>query len=426
MLRMFQRTGMSALQLRVIALCICINMLDGFDILAMAYTAPAVGKAWVLSPERLGLLFSLGLGGMMAGSLLIAPLADRYGRRPVILACLAIATLSMCAAALSAGLVALGAARVVTGLAIGAILPCINTMVAEYAAPRSRAMAVALMQAGFAIGASAGGFLAVWLLAQFGWPAVFLAGALLTLALFPAVFLGMPESLAFLASQPEREAEHTALLARLGEIADEARCPASPGPAKSARTAALIKVRTPLALIAASFFACVMTFYFLTSWIPKILADAGTGEGTAVSAGALLTSGGIIAALALGWLSYRRSLIPIVAVVTVASAALTLVFGRLPPDGAILLPMAFLLGLAINATQIGIYAMIPGLFPTAIRASATGIAIGVGRLGSVLGPWLAGGLLAAGWSVAALFTAMAMPYLVAAMLMLRLRRWERH
>ena len=202
MLNILKRTGMSALQLRVIALCTCVNMLDGFDILAMAYTAPAVGKLWALSPSRLGVLFSLGLTGMMAGSIFLAPLADRFWRRPMILSCLLVATLSMFAAANSGDILSLGCARVATGLAIGAILPCMNTMVAEYASPRSRATAVAVMQAGFAIGASLGGFLAIWLLGRFGWTAVFHAGAIMTCLLVPAVYLGMPESLAYLARKP--------------------------------------------------------------------------------------------------------------------------------------------------------------------------------------------------------------------------------
>jgi len=398
MLNILKRTGMSALQLRVIALCTCVNMLDGFDILAMAYTAPAVGKLWALSPTRLGVLFSLGLTGMMAGSIFLAPLADRFGRRPMILSCLLVATLSMFAAGKSGDLFSLGCARVATGLAIGAILPCMNTMVAEYASPRSRATAVAVMQAGFAIGASLGGFLAIWLLGRFGWTAVFHAGAIMTCLLVPAVYLGMPESLAYLARKPTRAAEH----------------------------AAFADVRTPLTLIAASFFSCVMVFYFLTSWVPKILVDTGFGEGQAVSAGALLTSGGILAAFALGWLSYRRSLVTVVAASTALSAGLTLAFGLLPAEPIILLTAAFLLGLAVNTTQIGIYTIIPGLFPARIRASATGLAIGIGRIGSVVGPWLAGTLLTMGWTTGQLFAAMATPYLVAVFLLLGLKKWERH
>lgn len=426
MLNAFERAGMSALQLRVIALCTCVNILDGFDILAMAYTAPALGKLWALSPARLGVLFSLGLAGMMAGSIFLAPLADRFGRRPLILACLSVATLSMFAAANSGDLFSLGCARVVTGLAIGAILPCINTMVAEYASPRSRTMAVAMMQAGFAIGASLGGFLAVWLLSRFGWTAVFHSGAIMTFLLVPVIYLGMPESLAFLASKPARASEHATLLARLGDIGEEAKLPSNNLQKAVPGWRELAEVQAPLALIAASFFACVMVFYFLTSWVPKILVDAGLGEGQAVSAGALLTSGGILAAFALGWLSYRRSLVSVVAAATALSAGLTFLFGFLPTEVVILLPTAFLLGLAVNTTQIGIYAMIPGLFPSRIRASATGLAIGIGRIGSVVGPWLAGTLLTMGWTTGQLFAAMATPYLAAVFLLLGLKKWERH
>ena len=300
-------------------------------------------------------------------------------------------------------------------------------MVAEYAAPKSRAFAVSLMQAGFAMGASAGGFLAVWLLAQFGWQSVFLAGAALTFILVPMVWFGMPESLAFLARQPARSEEHAALLARVGDVGEGGQVPADVHDNENRgwwRSHAAY--RLPLTLISGAFFVSLMAFYFLTSWVPKLLVDGGLSQGQAVTAGALLTSGGIIAAFGLGWLSLKRSIIPIVASVTALSAAFTLLFGQLPSEVAWVLPAAFLLGLATNATQIGLYAIVPSLFPAQIRAGATGIAIGIGRTGSVVGPWLAGVLLSAGWSVAGLFAVMALPYLVGVFILLGLRDWQRH
>lgn len=417
---------MSSLQLRVIALCIAINMLDGFDILAMAYTAPAIAGAWQLDPERLGLLFSLGLGGMMAGSILLAPLADRFGRRPLILACLIAATASMFAASFAASLPSLSAARVLTGLAIGAMLPCINTMVAEFAPADKRALAVSVMQAGFAVGASLGGFLAVWLLATFGWPAVFATGAILSLILIPLVWSGMPESLAYLATRPDRADERSLLLGKLTGVVDTA-LPATQGDSDELGAwSVLAQVKVPLALVSLTFFSSVMSFYFLTSWVPKLLNDGGLSEGQAVAGGALLTAGGIIAAFALGWLSLKRSIVPIVAAAAAVAALLTAGFGQLPPVAALLLPVAFLLGLATNATQIGIYAVVPSLFPARIRASATGLAIGLGRTGSILGPWIAGVLLAAGWSVGSLFALLAVPYAIATVLLLGLKRWQLH
>jgi benzoate transport len=418
--------GMSPLQLRVIALCIAINMLDGFDILAMAYTAPAIAGEWRLDPERLGLLFSLGLGGMMAGSILLAPLADRFGRRPLILACLIAATASMFAASFAASLPSLGAARVLTGLAIGGMLPCINTMVAEFAPSDKRALAVSVMQAGFAVGASLGGFLAVWLLATFGWPAVFATGAILSLILIPLVWAGMPESLAYLATRPDRAEERVLLLGKLTGMVDTA-SPVTQGDSDELGAwSVLAQVKVPLALVSLTFFSSVMSFYFLTSWVPKLLNDGGLSEGQAVTGGALLTAGGIIAAFALGWLSLKRSIVPIMVCAAAVAAFLTAGFGQLPPNAAYLLPAAFLLGLATNATQIGIYAVIPGLFPARIRASATGLAIGLGRIGSIVGPWLAGVLLASGWTAGGLFALMAVPYAIAIFLLLGVQRWQLH
>lgn len=417
---------MSPLQLRVIALCIAINMLDGFDILAMAYTAPAIAGEWQLDPKRLGLLFSLGLGGMMAGSILLAPLADRFGRRPLILACLIAATASMFAASFSESLPSLGGARVLTGMAIGAMLPCINTMVAEFAPSDRRALAVSVMQAGFAVGASLGGFLAVWLLSSFGWPAVFVTGAFLSLVLIPLVWSGMPESLAFLATRPDRAEERATLLTKLSGVVDTDPAAAQSDGDNPGAWSVLAQVKVPLALVSLTFFASVMSFYFLTSWVPKLLNDGGLSEGQAVAGGALLTAGGIIAAFALGWLSLKRSIVPIVACAAAVAALLTAGFGQLPPNAAYLLPAAFLLGLATNATQIGIYAVIPGLFPAQIRASATGLAIGLGRTGSIVGPWLAGALLATGWTAGGLFALMALPYAAAIFLLLAMRRWQVH
>jgi predicted MFS family arabinose efflux permease len=220
---------------------------------------------------------------------------------------------------------------------------------------------------------------------------------------------------------------HAALLARVGDVGEGGQVPADVHDNENRgwwRSHAAY--RLPLTLISGAFFVSLMAFYFLTSWVPKLLVDGGLSQGQAVTAGALLTSGGIIAAFGLGWLSLKRSIIPIVASVTALSAAFTLLFGQLPSEVAWVLPAAFLLGLATNATQIGLYAIVPSLFPAQIRAGATGIAIGIGRTGSVVGPWLAGVLLSAGWSVAGLFAVMALPYLVGVFILLGLRDWQRH
>ena len=401
-------------QIRIVALCMSINMLDGFDILAMAYAAPAVADQWRLDPEQLGILFSLGLGGMMAGSIFIGPMADRFGRRPVIIGCLVGAIAAMTLAGFSADLTMLAIARLLTGFAIGGTLPTINTMVAEYATPRSRTISVSLTQAGFPIGASLGGFLAVWLLGAFGWQSVFWAGALISAILLPIILLWMPESAAFARSgRPEMRAGSE---------------PAAQGtPVERTRQfESLLEFRAALAVLTLSFGLAMMGFYFLTSWLPKILVDVGMAEGDAVFAGSLLTSGGIFAALGLGWLAMNRALVKLIAAVAALAAILTFLVGQIAESGQILFLAAFVLGVMVNAVLIGLYAAVPGMFPVNVRGSGTGLAIGLGRGGAVLAPWLAGVLIAQGWVPSELFALMALPYVGVAILVLILGRWQRY
>lgn len=420
---------LSPLQNRVIGLCFLINIVDGFDILALAYTAPAIGRAWSLGPEQLGILFSVGLAGMMAGSFLLGPLADRFGQRPLILTCLLLAGLSMIAAAFSGSLTPLLIARAFTGLAVGGILPCINTMVAEYAPQKSRALAVSIMQAGFGLGATLGGFVAVVLLSQFGWPSVFVLGGLMTFLLIPAVYFGVPESLVFLHNRPARHGERDKIIAQLGDHGKDLLELTSAEPQTASDESLwrrLMPLRVPLLLVSVAFFMSIGSFYFLSSWTPKILVDGGLPENQAVIAGALLTFGSIVSCFVMGWLSLRRSILPIVLAAMLLSFLFTVIFGLLPIRVEIILIGALLLGLAVSAAQVGIYAVVPSLFPGTSRAGATGIAIGIGRLGAVAGPGLAGFILASGASNATLFTIMAVPYLLGAVAFFGLKKWQKY
>jgi MFS family permease len=155
-------------QLGVIAVCWLINMLDGFDVLAIAYTAPTISAEWQLAPETLGVVLSAGLVGMALGALLIAPLADRFGRRLVILWCLALIGLAMLATAMVGTISLLIATRVLTGLGVGGLLASLNTMVAEYSPDGRRNFAISFLQSGYPIGALAGGLIAAPLIPVFG------------------------------------------------------------------------------------------------------------------------------------------------------------------------------------------------------------------------------------------------------------------
>ena len=212
---------MARFQWLAVGICIVLNMIDGFDVLVMAFTASSVSAEWGLNGAQIGLLLSAGLFGMAAGSLFIAPWADRFGRRPLILFCLLLSGVGMLLSALSQTPLQLALLRGLTGLGIGGILASSNVIASEYANKRWRGLAVSLQSTGYALGATLGGLLSVWLLTHFGWRSVFIFGGAVTLAVIPLVLLYLPESLDFLiARRPENAlARINRLAARLGQPA---------------------------------------------------------------------------------------------------------------------------------------------------------------------------------------------------------------
>lgn len=206
------------LQWQVVGLCWLVNILDGFDLLAISFAAPTLAKAWQLDPRTLGIVFSSGLLGMTVGSLLLGPAADRIGRRRMIILATAVLGLSTLATAAVTSVLPLILLRGVTGVAIGALLPSLNTLVAEYTPDRRRNLAISFMHLGYPVGGIAGGFLASRLIPSAGWEAVFVVGGLFTLATLPVLLLGLPESLHYLLRQdrPRSRAAADKLAARLG------------------------------------------------------------------------------------------------------------------------------------------------------------------------------------------------------------------
>ena len=189
---------MAPLQWRVVVLCWLVNILDGFDLLAISFAAPAIAKTWQLGPQTLGIVFSSGLLGMTAGSLLLGPLADRIGRRRMILMAATALGLSTLATANAASVAQLLLLRGLTGIAIGALLPSLNTLVAEYTPDRRRNLAISFMHLGYPLGGIAGGLLASYVIPSAGWQALFFIGGIFTLAMLPALLFGLPESLHYL------------------------------------------------------------------------------------------------------------------------------------------------------------------------------------------------------------------------------------
>ena len=412
----------SLMQWRVVALCWLVNVLDGFDLLAISFAAPAIAKAWQLDPQTLGILFSSGLLGMTAGSLVLGPMADRIGRRRMIVLATAVLGLSTLATAAAGGVGQMMALRAVTGLAIGALLPSLNTLVAEYAPDRRRNLAIAFMHLGYPIGGIAGGALAAALLPSVGWPGIFIAGGVFTLAVLPLLLLGLPESLHYLlrSARPAAQRSAARIATQLGVDLAAARLQDTPGGHGNPRSILGPGWLAPSLALWACFFLGNLTLYFLLNWTPTVLVEAGLPSAQAIRAGMLLNLGGGLGMLCLGQLSARWSIYPLMSGFFVLGGLLIMALGQAGATDR-LFALTVLAGFFSLGGLIGLYSLAARLYPDATRAGGVGFALGAGRFGAILGPYAGGVLIGLGWPMGRYFALLALPMLAAAAIVWRVR-----
>jgi benzoate transport len=414
---------------RAVLVCVVLNMIDGYDVLVMSFTAKPVGGQWQLSSSVLGLLLSAGLVGLAIGSLFVAPRADRFGRRPVIMTCLLLAGSSMLLSAFAQSALQLGLLRLITGIGIGGVLASSNVIASEYASRRWRGMAVSLQATGFALGATLGGLVAVALIGRLGWQSVFLVGGVMTVLMIGLVHFCLPESLDHLLARhrPEALVEVNVLAHRLGQSPLDSLTVPTQGdvgsaPARAGLAALLTAAhRRTTTVLWAAFFLVMSGFYVVTSWTPTLLVDAGMSTSGGITGGLLLNVGGMFGAVAFGALTIRLPIRTVVVSYLVISAVMVALFITSSRSLALLVLVGVLIGLFLNGSIGGLYALTPTAYDAGIRATAMGAAIGVGRIGAILAPIAAGALLDGGWTPQALYLAVGALILLAAVVLLGLR-----
>jgi benzoate transport len=407
---------MSRFQWSIVWIMVALNALDGFDVLSISFASPGIAREWGVDRAALGVVLSMELIGMALGSIALGGIADRLGRRRTILGCLPVMAIGMIGASLAHDVVTLSIWRIVTGLGIGGMLAVTNAAVAEAANARRRSLCVVLMATGYPIGAVIGGAITAELLKTHDWPIVFQFGALVTLCLIPIVWLLAPESIAFEMQRAgtHRLARINAVLRRMGHDPVDA----LPPPVGRARRVPIAELFDPdhlrrTILMTIAYFAHITTFYYLLKWIPKIVVDMGFAPTAAAGVLVWANLGGALGSLLFGLVTMRIQVRLLTIAVMAVSVVMVVLFGRGQADLVGLSLMAAGTGFFTNAGMVGLYALLAQYFPTHLRATATGFAIGIGRGGSALAPALAGVLFVSGFGLAGTSMVMALGSLLA-------------
>ena len=419
----------SGQQFLVVGLCMLFNMIDGFDITAMAIVASAVGSELQLSPDRLGLIFSFALAGMMGGAMLLAPLSDIIGRRKMIIASLLLVGVSILFTANATTLTEFIALRFISGLGAGALLASQATLAAEYSPEKYRALSVTAVTVGYPMGAMMTSVAAGFIMPDYGWRGMFWFGGGATLVMAVVALLLIPESLKYLFERRPANAlerankiltklkKHT--LDHLPEVKRE-KAASQGGIANNMMKLLAPQHRVATLTLWATFFLCFSTLYFLMSWIPKLMEESGHSVQAGRQAFFLFNFSAIIGVFTLGAAATRWKLTTLVSSFLFLSAVTMVVFAASPNDLNLLLTITFVMGFLQQGGFTGLYAVAAKVYPTEIRSTGIGWAIGLGRLGAVAGPAIAGYLIASGLDMSANYYVFAVPMAIGGILAYRL------
>jgi AAHS family benzoate transporter-like MFS transporter len=406
----------------VVAVCFLTIVCDGYDLIVYGSVVPSLlaEPGWGIGPAQAGAIGSYALAGMLLGALTAGAVTDRIGRRRIVLVGIAWFSAAMALCALAPSPEMLGLFRFVAGLGLGGVMPSAIALTVEYAPRGRRQLYNALMFAGYSVGGVLAAVLALALVAEQGWRVMFWVGASPIVLVLPLAAAFLPESAGHLLARGRRE-EAEALAARYGAVLDT-----GPDPAAAAGPRVLFGPRYLGAtlLFGAASFCGLLLVYGLNTWLPQIMREAGYPLGSTLQFLLVLNVGAIVGAVGASALADRFGPKPVTAVAFLcATACLLLLSQRL--DTAVLLLAVAVAGLGSVGTQILVNGYIAVHYPAAVRATALGWALGVGRAGAIVGPLFGGWVLASGFGFAWNFYGFAVPALVGAALIALVPRGRR-
>jgi AAHS family 4-hydroxybenzoate transporter-like MFS transporter len=405
-------------QILVLLLCAAAMLVDGFDTQAIGYVGPSLSAALAIKPGSLGLVFAAGGLGAILGTLGFAPLADRIGRKPVLIGCVLFFALCSFATSMMNTVSQVMWLRFATGLGLGGVVPNALALTADFMPRRLRVTLVLLAWLGFSIGSGVAGPIAAHILEGHSWRAVFVFGALLPAFLVPVLVWGLPESLQGLAQRGERPGAIRRTLVRIDprlalppSVSYTSEAKQKGFPVAMLFREGRARVTVPLWIM---FFMILLELFFLSSWLPTILHKAGIAQHHAIIVASLLHFGGIVGGLAIAPLCDRFNPYFVLGIAFLLSCACIAGIGFSGGAATLGIATTFLAGFFTFGGQNTANAIAASNYPTAMRSSGIGWALGIGRIGQVAGPLLGGLLLSLQWRTQNVLYLIALPSLVAA------------
>jgi MFS transporter, AAHS family, 4-hydroxybenzoate transporter len=415
-----------SLQVRVFALCLASLIMDGFDVQAMGYVATAMFAEWGVPRPVLGGLLSAGNFGVLIGALVFSMVADKFGRRPVLVWATFFFAVMTIATAFAQNIDQMFILRFVAGVGLGCIIPNATALVGEFSPKRTRVTWVMCITMGFTLGAAIGGFVANWLIPAFGWRSVFVFGGVVPLVVAIVMYFGLPESLQFLAVRKTRLDQ---LSRWLRQLDPSLRIDS----ATQFVTNETVRRGVPFwhlfregrALVTTLFwivnFTNILVLYSLSGWLPTIFETMmGYDRSTSILLGTLVQVGGTVGAFGLAWLILRGGFTPMLALTFAVATVSIVLIGQPGLSLPALYTMVFIAGWCIVGGQPGLNALSATYYPTYLRSTGVGAGLGVGRIGAIVGPSIAAALVAQQWSPQQLFIAAAIPALISTVVVVAL------
>lgn len=413
---------LSRYQKLIVFLGFCVIALDGFDIAIMGFIAPSLQQEWGVAHYELGFIISAALVGLALGAMLSGPLADRLGRKKIIVNSVFFFGFWTIATAFSQNVEQMVFFRFMTGLGLGAAMPNISTLVSEYAPERRRSFLITLIFCGFTFGAAVGGFTASWLIPRYGWHSLMALGGILPLLFAPVLIIWLPESVRFLVIKGAPAARIRRILQRLypGQIAADAQF-AMPEPTvvKSAVGIVLSReYRFGTLMLWVVYFMGLFLVYLLGSWLPTLVREVGLSVSEAAVMTALYQAGGTLGSLFAGWLMDRVNPDRALGLIYTVGGLFTVALGFASGSFIGICLVAFVSGGCLSGANTGMNALSARFYPTQARATGSSWMHGVGRLGAILSAFAGAEMIALNLSFSAVFLLLGIPAAIAVVALL--------